>query len=551
MLRTTSRAQEALHESEERLRLAAAAAEFGAYSYDPRTNQISRSPELLALHGLPAGSKLKVGDDLLPEDLYPEDKAHLLALIKAATDPRDSGVLDVEYRIIRADGQIRWLRAHGKTAFSDDGRPLSHYGITQDITERKTAEEALRLSEERFRQVAETLTDFVWETDANGLYTYTSPSVDRILGYTPDEIVGKMHFYDLFTPDVREQLKRDAFEAFELRQPFHSFPNSNRSKSGRIVYLETSGVPVVDKAGRLLGYRGADTDVTDRRQAELEAQLLRQELAVFSRVAVVSELATSIAHELNQPLAAMLANAQAALRLMQRDPADVTELREILIDIVNDDERAAEVIRSMRSMLKGGDSNRQVLSLSALIRDVMPLVRNEALIKNVSVVLDFGSPMPPVEGNRIQLQQVIVNLIINALEAMEASETPRELILRLRQADGEIVVDVEDSGSGVPEDRLDSIFQPFFTTKASGLGMGLPLSRSIVCAHNGRLWAENNPDRGATFHLALPVSPNLDIRRQARCVPESACGPCTRSAKSANAPINESGNQCWLTVIPV
>ncbi|RPJ53097.1 MAG: PAS domain S-box protein, partial [Acidobacteria bacterium] len=500
------RAQEALRESDERLRLAARAAEFGAFSFDRAGRQVFCSPEVLVLWGLPPDGSIIVGEDDLPEALHPDDKGRFRTQLLAAADPGGAGLFDLEYRIIRADGEIRWLRSTGKVTFSAEGQPIRADGITQDITKRKNAEEALRLSEERFRQVAETVSDFVWEVDAQGLYTYTSPSVEKILGYTPDEMVGKMHFYDLFVPDVREQLKTAAFEAFEAQQRFHAFPNGNLRKCGEVVYLETSGVPIVDEAGRLLGYRGADTDITDRCRAEMEVQLLRQELTFFSRVATLAELTASIAHELNQPLAAILANAQAALRLMQREPTDMTELREILIDIADDDERAAEVIRSMRSMLKGGDSKRQMLSLSALIRDVMPLVRNEALIKDVSIVLDFGSPMPPVKGNRIQLQQVIVNLIVNALEAMEASEHPRELVLRIREADGEILVDVEDSGSGIPEDKLDSIFQPFFTTKTSGLGMGLPLSRSIVYSHNGRLWAENNPDGGATFHLALPVS---------------------------------------------
>ena len=327
------RAQQSLRESEELFRLAAAAADFGAYSYNALTGQVYASPEKLAIHGLPPGSSIKLGEDLAPEDLYPEDKANFLAHLKASADPRGPGILEVEYRITRADGQLRWLRARGKTAFSEDGQPLSHYGITQDITERKTAEEALRLSEERFRQVAETVTDFVWEVDAEGVYTYTSPSVEKILGYSPDEIVGKTHFYDLFVPDLREPLKTAAFEVIEARQNFDVFPNANLSKGGKVVYLETSGVPVVDKAGRLLGYRGADTDVTDRRQAELEAQLLRQELAVFSRVAVVSELATSIAHELNQPLTAILTNAQAALRFIRSGRPDLNELREIFDDI--------------------------------------------------------------------------------------------------------------------------------------------------------------------------------------------------------------------------
>jgi len=502
------RAQEALRKSDEQFRLAATAAEFGAYSYDVRSGQTFCSPELLALHGLAPGSSLKLDEHLVPEDVYHEDKANFLAQLKASADPRGSHILDFEYRIKRADGQIRWLRTRGRTVFSDEGRPLSRYSIVQDVTEQKRAEAALRESEQRFRQVAETVSDFVWEVDVDGLYTYTSPSVEKILGYTPDELIRKAHFYDLFVPDLREQLKTASFEAFRSRQSLRAFPNTNLTKSGKIVHLETSAVPVVDEAGRLVGYRGADTDITDRRQAEMETQLLRQELALFSRVAALAELTTSIAHELNQPLAAILTNAQTALRLLKRGPKDLEEFREILIDIVADDERAAEVIRSMRTMLKGGDGERQLLSLNALIRDVLPIVRNDALIKDVSIVLDFGSPMPSVEVNRIQLQQVILNLVVNAFDAMEEAERPRELVLRTRHADSQVTVDVTDAGSGIPTEKVNSIFEPFFTTKPGGLGMGLALSRSIVDAHDGRLWAENNPDRGATFHLVLPASRN-------------------------------------------
>ncbi len=419
-----------------------------------------------------------------------------------------SDVYEKEYR--RKDGTVFPVELHTSLLRDEGGEPAGMSALVRDITERKHTEGALRASEERFRQVAETVSDFIWEIDADGLYRYASPSVARILGYTPDELIGKMHFYDLFAPDVREQLKTAAYEVFAARRSFQAFFNTNVSKTGRIVHLETSGMPMLDETGRLLGYRGADTDVTERHQAEMETQLLRRELALYSRAATVSELTASIAHELNQPLAAILSNAQAALSLMDRRTPDLKELREIFADIVADDQRAAEVIRSLRSMLKKGVTEHRPLSLNDLIRDVASIVRTEALARKVSVALDLDSSLPSVNGDRVQLQQVVLNLIVNAFEAMDASKQPRKLALRTRQAAGELVLDAVDSGPGIPPGSLDSIFQPFVTTKKEGLGMGLSLSRSIAMAHLGRLWAENNADGGATFHLALPLE---DIHR--------------------------------------
>jgi PAS domain S-box-containing protein len=245
-------------------------------------------------------------------------------------------------------------------------------------------------------------------------------------------------------------------------------------------------------------------DITERKRAEAETLLLREELALFSRAATVGELTASIAHDLNQPLAAILSNAQSAMQLMQGGSPDLKELHEILEDIAADDTRAAGIIRSVRSMLKRGEGERCPVLLNDLITEVLSLVRNDAFERKVAIIRELGSVLPPIEGNRVQLQQVILNLVMNAFEAMEMSES-RELVLRTRQAEGKIMLDVIDSGPGIPPDKLGSIFEPFFTTKTSGLGLGLALSRSIALAHNGRLWADNNMQRGATFHLALPT----------------------------------------------
>ena len=253
------------------------------------------------------------------------------------------------------------------------------------------------------------------------------------------------------------------------------------------------------------------SDLAERRQAEIKTQLLHEKLALFSQTATFSELTAWLAHELNQPLAAILGNAQAALRLMERGSPDPGEFREIFNDIVADNRRAVEMIHSMRSGLKRGVTENKTLLLNDLIEEIMPVVRNDSLAKNVSIDLDLGVSLPSITGDRIQLQQVIFNLIVNALEAMKASERPGKLILRTRHAEGEVVLDVADSGTGIPNETLNSIFDPLVTTKAEALGMGLPLSRSIVISHNGRLWAENNIDGGATFHVALPVEDSLTL----------------------------------------
>ena len=236
-----------------------------------------------------------------------------------------------------------------------------------------------------------------------------------------------------------------------------------------------------------------------------DEERMRRELAAFSRAATVGEVTASLAHELNQPLAAILSNAQAAQQLIERGTPNLKEMREILDDIVADGQRAAEAIRGMRAALKGRASEFRSLQLNNLIEEILSIVRDDSLVRNISIDLELGSSLPSINGDRVQLRQVIYNLVVNAFEAMDASERPGKLILRTRKCDREVVLDVVDSGTGVPSGKLNSIFDMFATTKPTGLGMGLRLSRSIVMGHNGRLWAENNSDGGATFHLALPA----------------------------------------------
>jgi signal transduction histidine kinase/integral membrane sensor domain MASE1 len=250
----------------------------------------------------------------------------------------------------------------------------------------------------------------------------------------------------------------------------------------------------------------SSTDITERKHAELEAQRSRQELAHFTRVSTMGELTASLAHELNQPLTGILINAQAACRLLEGGKLAPAELRTILTNIIEDDRRAGDVIQRLRDLLQKGESKMALLDLNALVHDVLKLLGSDIVIRNVSVTLDLDSPSPMVNGDRVQLQQVLLNLLLNAMESMsERAAGDRTMTVRTRRSDEHSVqTSVEDAGSGLHQGTQEIVFEPFYTTKASGMGMGLTISRSIIEAHGGAIWAENNR-RGATFHFRLPL----------------------------------------------
>jgi signal transduction histidine kinase len=253
-----------------------------------------------------------------------------------------------------------------------------------------------------------------------------------------------------------------------------------------------------------------------RARDSLEAEVVRrtdelmatnQRLAHLNRVAAMTELATSIAHELNQPLAAILSNAQAARRLLQKSPPDVAEALAALGDIVDDDRRAGTIIQRMRAMLKKGTPSTAALDLNALAGEVSRLVGNDALLRGAVLRLDLAPGLPRVRGDGIQLQQVLLNLVVNALDAVAARPAGGRLVVVRTRSEGQdrVMLSVEDSGRGIAPADMERVFEAFYTTKAEGLGVGLAISRSIVEAHGGRLWPENNPGEGATFRCALPV----------------------------------------------
>jgi two-component system sensor kinase FixL len=243
----------------------------------------------------------------------------------------------------------------------------------------------------------------------------------------------------------------------------------------------------------------------------------QQDLAHVTRVSTIGELAGSLAHELNQPLTAILSNVHAALRFMATEPIDVAEVREILNDVVQDDYRASEIIRRVRAVVKKGDPELALIDLAGVVHDAVVLLHSDAILRKTRVIVDLCEDPPTVYGDKVQLQQVTLNLLLNAFDAM-SDALPGERVVSVmlsRDGDGVVRLSVHDRGRGIAQGKLDSIFTPFHTSKPHGLGLGLSISRSIVEFHGGRLWAENNPDRGATFHVTLPAA-NVSEHKQSR-----------------------------------
>jgi C4-dicarboxylate-specific signal transduction histidine kinase len=288
--------------------------------------------------------------------------------------------------------------------------------------------------------------------------------------------------------------------------PFRDFELVRPTPKGGKRYVSSSGLPVFDKAGRFIGHRGVARDITERKRASEALREVQMQLVHANRVATMGQLTASIAHEVNQPIAATVTNAEAALRFLSAPRPDLDEVRDALGRIVRDGNRAGAVVNRIRALIKGGGRRNERVEINAAIREVVELTRSEAMKNGVAVQTDLGDDPPLVPGDRVELQQVILNLILNAIEAMSAtSEGSRELLItKGKNESGDVLVAVRDSGPGLTPAAIEHLFKAFYTTKPGGMGMGLSICRSIIEAQGGRLWASANTPRGAAFQFTLP-----------------------------------------------
>ena len=439
---------------------------------------------------------------IIPEDRDIWDRHY-------AEERQDPRFYEVQFRIRRKDGQIRWIEHACQPVKGPHGEFSGLRVSNRDITPRKQAEESLRQSKQSLAEAQRIahLGNWEWNIATNELHW--SEEVYRIFGLQPKEFGATYEaFLAAVHPADRNMVKKAADESLADPHKPYSIEHRVIRPDGSEGMVHERGEVSFDKSGKPIRMIGTVHDITELKRAEIESYRTRRELWRMERVSHLGELTASLAHELNQPLTAILSNAGAALRFLKADKLDPAELHDILQDIVKDNKRAGEIIRSLRSMIKQEETERETTSINDVLRDIISLFHSEAIIRNIAVEMDLADPSPVVNVERVQIQQVLINLIINAAEAMsQHGPEGKKIVLQTRLIDHRVVqVAVRDFGPGIDEKDLDYIFDPFFTTKRSGLGMGLSISRSIIEAHGGRIWVENNPDKGVTFYFEIPVT---------------------------------------------
>jgi PAS domain S-box-containing protein len=381
--------------------------------------------------------------------------------------------------------------------------------IARDITVRKLAEKALAEaqkmeSETRFRILADTAPVMVWMAGTDMLCNFFNKQWLEFTGRTLEQESGNGWSEGVHAEDLQACLETYV-SSFNAHRPF-SMEYRLRRADGEYRWILDTGVPRYTKLG-FAGYIGSCIDITERKQAELQLQHQRDELAHLSRVTTLGEMATTLAHELNQPLGAIHSNAEAAEILLQKYPLDLDELRAILSDIRQDGWRAGEVIHRMRSLLKRHRFNMELIEVKGLVEALGGLLQAMMVSRKARLRIEVAPALPPVWGDTVQLQQVLLNLILNALDAMiDCPIEEREVVVcALPDDKGGVKISVTDQGTGFSKEKPARFFEPFFTTKKQGMGIGLSICQTIIEAHGGQLTAENNSSRGATLRFTLPT----------------------------------------------
>jgi PAS domain S-box-containing protein len=441
---------------------------------------------------------LPINDLIVPEAQIQSARAYTRLL-------KEGGRVEVETVRRRKDGieiDVSLLAVSVRTA---SGEQVVNYAIYRDITERKRAEERLRESEARFQAMADTAPVLIWMTGTDGLCNYFNKPWLDFTGRTMEQEVGTGWIEGVHPDDVQGCF--DGFlPAFHARKPFRMEYRLRRA-DGEYRWLMESGIPRYTGAGEFVGYIGSNIDITDLKRAAAERQRLREleaDLAHINRVSMMGELTASLAHEIKQPIAAALMDAKTCVRWLRRDTPDVAEGCEAASRMIKDATRAAEVIDRVRSLYRRDTSDRELLDINEIIGEMIILLHDKADRTSISIRTELDSGLPLITADRVQLQQVLMNLMLNGIEAMKGANGELTITSK-RTNDGQLLISVSDSGIGLPIGEGDRIFEAFFTTKEQGTGMGLSISRRIVESHGGHLWASANTASGATFQFTLPI----------------------------------------------
>ena len=433
-----------------------------------------------------------------PDDVQRFDNAWRIAQAKGET-------LSVDVRTRRADGTYRWYTMRRAPSRDERGNIVKWYGVGVDVDDQKAAENALQRSEANLAEAQKlSLTgSFAWDPASDDHFwsdeTYQIMGFDRSIKPSIDLIMQRVH------PDDRAHVQREVNRVVQGAQT-QDFEQRLLLPDGQIKHVHVRAHRVKYASGKE-EIVGALMDVTERRKSQAALDAAQAALAHACRVATLGEISASIAHEVNQPLGAIVANGQACLRFLRREPPDLSSVRGTIEWIVKDGNRAGEVIRRVRGLMKKADTQKALLDVNDLVSEAAALLRRELSAQHVTLRLELAKAMPLIVGDRVQLQQVIINLVVNSVDAMQPV-TDRSHALLIRSYEDEahqIVVAVKDNGVGIPAETADRLFDAFVSTKPTGLGIGLSICRSIIGDHGGRMWATNNTgEPGAMFQFTLP-----------------------------------------------
>ena len=478
----------------------------GSFGWKVATDEHIWSEETFRIFELDASTKITLPRIL--ERIHPEDRTFVRATLERAAS--ESNELDYEHRLLMPDGRVKHLHIVAR-CLAHDAAKVEFVGAVMDVTAQKLAQAAVRRSEAYLAEAQKLTHTGSWTRNpATGEFLYCSDETLRIFGWNAQRGLPTTEaFAERIHPDDRAQVLQEIAKAREQERDYQTdfrivLPD------GTMKFVQTTAHVVVGETGEVVEWFGTAMDVTDRKRAEQTLQEAQSELARVTRATMMGELVASIAHEVNQPLAGVVMSANAGLNWLAKDPPNLPKVREAIERVIRDGARAGEIIHRVRALLKKTAPTKSPVSVNQIIRDVLSLTGSELRQKNVELSLTLDSNLPVVMGDSIQLQQVLLNLIVNALEAMAGIPNP-ERTLRIRSGAAEmqgkaaIMVEVSDSGVGLGAAEAARLFEAFHTTKPNGMGMGLWISRSIVENHGGKLTAQPNAGPGATFQIVLPT----------------------------------------------
>ena len=499
------RVENALRESEERFRLMADTAPVMVWRSNTDKGVDFVNLPWLEFRGRSSEQEVVFG---WTEGVHPTDLEPCLATYRSAFDERRP--FQQEYRLQRADGEYRWVLNSGVPRFAPDGAFAGYIGSCIDITERRDAEQALHTSEKRYALATMAGSVGVWDWDLVTNDIWIDPALKRAIGYHDVEIDNRLDSWlERVHADDAGRLLTDAYAHAHGRTSSFETEHRKLHRDGSVRWFLTRGSAVRLPDGRAIRIIGTDTDITERKSAEITLEQTRHELARVSRVTTLAQFAASIAHESSQPLNTILLNARACLRWLRNDAPSIDQLRATLQDIADAATQANAVINRNRGMFSRRRAEKKILDINSIVQDVISVARPRLHRSRVVLETILDPDLPGVLGDRVELQQVLLNIILNGIEAVEtANPTVRQLSVQTRTTrDGFVQISVRDTGVGLQDVDLKNLFAPFYTTKPEGTGFGLSISRLIVADHAGRVWAESNDDGGATFFVAIPVAP--------------------------------------------